>query len=73
MSVNIGHRLYSLAGRMEIVIFNGIERTASLRQFVKQKRKELKLTQEHLAINAGIGFRFVRDLEQGRKRYVWTR
>jgi len=39
----------------------------SLRLFVKQKRKELKLTQEDLALNAGVGLRFVRDLEQGKK------
>ncbi len=39
----------------------------SLRLFVKQKRKELKLTQEELASNAGVGLRFVRDLEQGKK------
>ena len=39
----------------------------SLRKFVKQKRKELKLTQEDLALNAGVGLRFVRDLEQGKK------
>lgn len=39
----------------------------SLRQFVKKKRKELKLTQEELALNAGVGLRFVRDLEQGKK------
>ncbi|MDM1484325.1 helix-turn-helix transcriptional regulator [Myroides odoratimimus] len=39
----------------------------SLQLFVKQKRKELKLTQEDLALNAGVGLRFVRDLEQGKK------
>ena len=39
----------------------------SLRSFIKQKRKELKLTQEDLALNAGVGLRFVRDLEQGKK------
>jgi y4mF family transcriptional regulator len=39
----------------------------SLRVFIKQKRKELKLTQEDLALNAGVGLRFVRDLEQGKK------
>ena len=38
----------------------------SLRLFVKQKRKELKLTKEDLALNAGVGLRFVRDLEQGK-------
>ena len=41
----------------------------SLRVFVKQKRKELKLTQEDLADNAGVGLRFVRDLEQGKKTF----
>jgi len=39
----------------------------SLQLFAKQKRKELKLTQEDLAFNAGVGLRFVRDLEQGKK------
>lgn len=39
----------------------------SLRLFIKQKRKELKLTQQDLALNAGVGLRFVRDLEQGKK------
>jgi y4mF family transcriptional regulator len=39
----------------------------SIRLFVKQKRKEFKLTQEDLALNAGVGLRFVRDLEQGKK------
>jgi y4mF family transcriptional regulator len=41
----------------------------SLRLFVKQKRKELKLPQEDLALNAGVGLRFVRDLEQGKKTH----
>lgn len=39
----------------------------TLRSFVKEKRKELKLTQEELALNAGVGLKFVRDLEQGKK------
>lgn len=39
----------------------------SLRLFVKRKRKELKLTQADLALNAGVGLRFVRDLEQGKE------
>lgn len=40
---------------------------SDIRTFVKQKRKELGLTQEDLALNAGVGLRFVRDLEQGKK------
>jgi len=38
-----------------------------LHKFVKQKRKETKLTQSELAEKAGVGLRFVRDLEQGKK------
>ncbi len=38
-----------------------------LRFFIKLKRKELGLTQEELALNAGVGLNFVRDLEQGKK------
>lgn len=34
--------------------------------FVKQKRKQNKLTQPELALKAGVGLRFVRDLEQGK-------
>ena len=36
-------------------------------QFVRNKRKELKLTQEDLAKRAGVGLRFIRDLEQGKE------
>lgn len=39
----------------------------TIRTFVKAKRKELGLTQEDLALNAGVGLNFVRDLEQGKK------
>ena len=33
---------------------------------VKEKRKQNKLTQPELALKAGVGLRFVRDLEQGK-------
>jgi y4mF family transcriptional regulator len=33
---------------------------------VKIKRKQNKLTQPELALKAGVGLRFVRDLEQGK-------
>ena len=39
----------------------------SLVQFVKGKRKELGLTQHDLADRAGVGLRFIRDLEQGKE------
>lgn len=38
-----------------------------IRNFVKEKRKKLKLTQEDLALRAGVGLRFIRDLEQGKE------
>lgn len=39
-----------------------------LSQFVKNKRKEFGLTQEDLSYKAGVGLRFIRDLEQGKAR-----
>lgn len=41
--------------------------TKELIEFVKKSRKELGLTQVQLAENAGVGLRFIRDLEQGKK------
>ncbi len=38
-----------------------------LPEFVKIARKGQKMTQEKLAQTAGVGLRFVRDLEQGKK------
>lgn len=38
-----------------------------IREFVKTKRKERGLTQEDLATRAGVGLRFIRDLEQGKE------
>lgn len=35
--------------------------------FVKKRRKEAGLTQVELALKAGVGLRFVRDLEQGKQ------
>lgn len=35
--------------------------------FIKEKRKTQKLTQEKLAELSGVGLRFVRDMEQGKK------
>ncbi|MCK4311449.1 MAG: helix-turn-helix transcriptional regulator [Candidatus Cloacimonetes bacterium] len=38
-----------------------------LREFVKERRKILKLTQKDLAEKAGVGLRFIRELEQGKQ------
>jgi y4mF family transcriptional regulator len=34
---------------------------------LKERRKAVGLTQEELAFKAGVGLRFIRDLEQGKK------
>jgi y4mF family transcriptional regulator len=35
--------------------------------FIKEKRKQLKLTQPELAERTGVGLRFLRELEQGKQ------
>lgn len=40
--------------------------TNPLVDFIKEKRKNLKLTQEELAYKAGVGLRFLRELERGK-------
>ena len=42
------------------------ENLNTLSQHLKLKRKQNNLTQPELALKAGVGLRFVRDLEQGK-------
>ncbi len=39
----------------------------TLSDFIKEKRRQLKLTQPELAERAGVGLRFIRELEQGKQ------
>ena len=39
----------------------------NLTDFVKEKRKSVRLTQPELAEKAGVGLRFIRELEQGKE------
>lgn len=39
----------------------------SIVEFIKEKRKQLGLTQPELAERAGVGLRFIRELEQGKQ------
>lgn len=39
----------------------------NLSTFIKYQRKRQNLTQEELAIKAGVGLRFIRELEQGKE------
>jgi y4mF family transcriptional regulator len=41
--------------------------TTELIEFVKTRREQLGLTQQDLSDRAGVGLRFVRDLEQGKE------
>jgi y4mF family transcriptional regulator len=38
-----------------------------IQAFIKEKRKAARLTQPELAEKAGVGLRFVRELEQGKQ------
>jgi y4mF family transcriptional regulator len=40
---------------------------SSLSQYVKAMRKQYGLTQDDLSAKSGVGLRFVRDLEQGKR------
>jgi len=35
--------------------------------FIRERRKSLKMTQQDLADRSGLGLRFIRELEQGKK------
>ncbi len=39
----------------------------NISEFIKAKRKELNITQVELAQKAGVGLRFIRECEQGKK------
>jgi y4mF family transcriptional regulator len=41
--------------------------STAITTFIKEKRKQLKLSQPELAERAGVGLRFVRELEQGKQ------
>jgi predicted transcriptional regulator len=43
------------------------DKKLTLKEFGKAKRKSLKLTQKVMAENAGVGIRFVRELERGKE------
>lgn len=38
-----------------------------LSKFIKEKRKLLGLTQEELSFKAGVGLRFIREMERGKR------
>lgn len=40
---------------------------STIGDYIKEKRKEIGLTQEEFAMRSGLGLRFVRELEQGKE------
>ncbi len=40
---------------------------STLTEFVKTRRKQLKLTQEELALKAGVALTVIRKIEQGKE------
>ena len=43
------------------------EKQMPLNQFVRLKRKSLKMTQKEMSEKSGVGIRFIRELERGKK------
>ena len=49
------------------------ELTGTLAQLVRAHLRELKLTQEYLALLAGVSERTIRDLEKGRESVAFSK
>jgi y4mF family transcriptional regulator len=46
-----------------------MEKGNQISEFIRFQRKAASLTQKELALKAGVGLRFVRDVEQGRTSF----
>jgi y4mF family transcriptional regulator len=46
-----------------------MEKGNQISEFIRSQRKAASLTQKELALKAGVGLRFVRDVEQGRTSF----
>jgi len=44
-----------------------LKKVNPIASFIREKRKKLNLTQIELAEKAGVGIRFIRELEQGKE------
>jgi y4mF family transcriptional regulator len=43
------------------------EQLIALSEFVRQKRKSLRITQKEMSEKSGVGIRFIRELERGKE------
>ena len=57
---------YILSRIKLIYTLSGIPMSTVLSEFVKHRRRVNNMTQEDLAYKAGVGLRFIRDMEQGK-------
>jgi y4mF family transcriptional regulator len=46
-----------------------MEKDNPISEFIKSQRKAARLTQKELALKAGVGLRFIRDVEQGKTSF----
>ena len=46
-----------------------MEKDNPISEFIKSQRKASSLTQKELALKAGVGLRFMRDVEQGKTSF----
>jgi y4mF family transcriptional regulator len=46
-----------------------MEKDNPISEFIKSQRKAANLTQKELALKAGVGLRFIRDVEQGKTSF----
>lgn len=73
-TINNGNILLNQTGikatYFDVQPYNNTDETdymSDIRNYVKIRRKELKLTQLELSQKSGLGIRFIRDLEQSKK------
>ena len=70
LGIDLGYLMTSRIKQEIFIIFVPEEvskmNNLSLNEYVKSKRKSLGLSREEFALKAGVGLRFLRELEQGK-------
>ena len=71
LGIDLGYLMTSRNKQEIFIIFVPEEvskmNNLSLNEYVKSKRKSLGLSREEFALKAGVGLRFLRELEQGKE------
>ena len=71
LGIDLGYLMTSRIKQEIFIIFVPEEvskmNNLSLNEYVKSKRKSLGLSLEEFALKAGVGLRFLRELEQGKE------